>query len=208
MDAFGHVNNVVWADYLQEARNDLFRELGLPDLVVVVIAHQRLHYLAPLSFDTLPVLVDVSVSRLGRSSLGLAYEAYRVDADGVRTVYLRADATQVAFDLGRGAPRELTETERSALSPHLVARDVAGQPEQTPQLREEGHDKITVRLSDIDAGGIVSNITYFEFFQEARIGLLTRRLSEHAPSGAGFPPIVIAEQEVTYLAPKIGRAHV
>src|SRR5918911_1676728 len=64
MDALGHVNNVTYVDYLQEARVDVFRihapMQGGEELAegVVVVRHE-VDYLAPLEFRRSPVSIDV-----------------------------------------------------------------------------------------------------------------------------------------------------
>src|SRR3712207_9526245 len=66
MDALGHVNNVTYVDYLQEARVDVFRlhapRPGGEELAegVVVVRHE-VDYLTPLAFRRQPVSIDVWV---------------------------------------------------------------------------------------------------------------------------------------------------
>src|ERR1700755_1212714 len=55
MDLLGHVNNVVYVDYLQEARVDMLRTHGRAartgDLAEgVVVVRQEVSYLAPVNF--------------------------------------------------------------------------------------------------------------------------------------------------------------
>ena len=59
MDLQGHVNNVVYVDYLQEARVDLLRvhaRDGLAEALVVV--RHEVHYRAPLTFRFRPVSIE------------------------------------------------------------------------------------------------------------------------------------------------------
>ena len=63
LDQLGHVNNVVYVDYLQEARVDMLRAHGrgpraLADGLVVV--RHEVTYLKPLIFDFRPVSVSPS----------------------------------------------------------------------------------------------------------------------------------------------------
>lgn len=199
MDSFGHVNNVRYASYVQEARLDLFRTAGVESLAATVLASQRLVHLAPLSFDGRPLLIDTTVTRVGRSSFGLAFVAYQGEGES-RVDYLRASATLVAFDFATGRSRPLTGAETEALAAHLVD----GEPEPTEfgasRHEEAGHFPVQVRFADIDAGGIVSNVQAIELFQEARIGLLLRQLEAASP-GTPMPGMVVAQQDLEYVAP-------
>lgn len=200
MDAFQHVNNVYYADYLQEARWDFLAATGCPDLNFVVLASQRLNYVEPLTFDGRPILVEVWVTAVGEKSFSLAYELFRED-DGVRTVHLRAYATQVAFDyLDTRRTRTLTQEERAALLARLESTEVASVDFASPQRAADNVHPVHLRLSDIDVGGIVSNVKYLEFFQEARIDLF-RSLAATVSPQTEMPGTVVAQADVQYLAP-------
>ena len=100
LDVLGHVNNVVYADYLQEARVDMLRVHarsprtdGLAEGVLV--ASHQVSYLEPLHFDHDPVYVDLWVTEIRAAAFTLAYEVYREHADGERSVYLRASTLLV-----------------------------------------------------------------------------------------------------------------
>lgn len=113
LDSYGHVNNVMVAEYLQEARIDFTRRY-LRDTrgpgERAVVAYQALDYLRPISFRTDPVLVEMRVTRVGTSSFDLAYQVRDQTA-----VFARAATTVVAFDLTGDRSRPLTDGERLAL---------------------------------------------------------------------------------------------
>jgi len=117
LDSYGHVNNVTFAEYLQEARVD-FAHRYLADTLEShegsVVAHQSLDYLRPVSFRTTPLQVMLWVTRIGTSSFDVAYEVADDEA-----VYVRATGVLVAFDVGQHQPRPLTEAERAALTKFL-----------------------------------------------------------------------------------------
>ena len=204
MDPLGHVNNVIWADYLQEARLDFLASTGRPELLYPLLASQQLNYLRPLTFDSRPVLVDVWVSAIGTKSFELSYEVFRDGPEG-RTAYLRAHARHVAWNVGGEGTRALSEDERAALSrwleptPHEALALAEARPDHAV------HYPLHVRLSDIDLGGIVNNVKYLEYFQEARIALLSRQMNEVEP-GVLFPTMVIAQADVRYESPILRRA--
>jgi len=121
MDAFGHVNNVPFLTYLEEARVDLlFVHLGSEAAAQklasgVVVARHEIDYTAPLTFRPEPVAIDVWVTKLGTSSFTLAYEVK--DDDG--PVYARAATVMVPYDVKAERPRRVSEDERDALSQFL-----------------------------------------------------------------------------------------
>ena len=76
MDAFGHVNNVVYFRYFESVRIEFFRRLEVDQFgkgdFVPILAKTECNYLRPVHFpDTL--LAEARVSRVGRSSLTMDY---------------------------------------------------------------------------------------------------------------------------------------
>lgn len=120
MDAFGHVNNVQVLRLLEEVRVHAFEDLrdhGGPSLLEsgVVVARHEVEYLAPLVWRLAPVPTDIWITAVGGASFEVGYEIYDDDEDGARTVYVRAATTCVAYDLGTGSARRLSDTERDVL---------------------------------------------------------------------------------------------
>ncbi len=121
MDAYGHVNNVTWLEYLQEARVDLFfvhaPQRGTDRLAEgVVVARAEIDYLRPLVFRPDPVRIEMWVSTVGVAAFTVEYEVLDERADGSRTVYARAATVLVPVTLGTGRPRRLTQQERTVLA--------------------------------------------------------------------------------------------
>lgn len=119
LDAFGHVNNVVFHAYLQEARVDfLFTQaasLGAGGMSEgVVVARQEIDHTAPLEFRPEPVRVETWVSRIGGASFTLRYE---VRDDEV--VYARALSVLVPYVLETRSARRLSDAERTLLTGYL-----------------------------------------------------------------------------------------
>lgn len=119
MDAYGHVNNVLFARLMEEARIAWFT---LPDgrsMVEngVIVAHTEIDYLRPLRYRPAPLAVDVWASATGGSTFDVCYEMLDGDApaDGTGQAYARALTTMVAFDLEAGRPRRLLPWERDRL---------------------------------------------------------------------------------------------
>ncbi|HEX6197981.1 MAG TPA: thioesterase family protein [Jiangellaceae bacterium] len=113
LDSYGHVNNVTIAEYLQQARIDLGRahlDGHREEHQRQVIARLVIDYARPIPFRTEPVRVDLVVTRIGTSSVDLAYTVRDDDA-----VYARAASTMVAYDVRAAESRPLGEGERDAL---------------------------------------------------------------------------------------------
>jgi acyl-CoA thioester hydrolase len=118
MDAFGHINNVVFLTYLEEARVDmLFVNAGNEEAAGklsagIVVARHEINYTAPLVFRPEPVAIDLWVSRLGNSSFTIQYEMQ--DDDG--PTFVKASTVLVPYDVESARPRRVSDEERAALS--------------------------------------------------------------------------------------------
>ena len=119
MDAFGHVNNVVFLRYLEEARIDFtFTSAGEAGEKAFsegsVVARHEIDYLRPLVYRPAPVIIETWLTRLGNASFTVAYEIKDED-----TVYVRAATVVVPYDLAAARPRRLTASERAFLADYL-----------------------------------------------------------------------------------------
>ncbi|MDG9716784.1 thioesterase family protein [Streptomyces sp. DH24] len=114
MDAYGHVNNVVFLRYLEEARiNFLFR----PDKDFKqgsVVARHEIDYKQQLVHRHEPVDIELWVTEIRAASFTLTYEV----KDGDR-VYVRASTVIVPFDFEHQRPRRITEEEREFLEEYM-----------------------------------------------------------------------------------------
>lgn len=118
LDPLGHVNNVVFHDYLQEGRVGIIGSLDLvqtEDFAQVVV-EQRVRHRKPLLLAPEPVIVEGWVSRLGASSYTIEYRIIDEHGDVV------ADATTVmaVVDPASGRPRRMPDRLREVLAPLLV----------------------------------------------------------------------------------------
>ncbi len=112
VDAYGHVNNVKYFEYYQEARIAFLRRLG-DDWGAdghVVVARLTVDYRRPILFRPEPFPIDSWVTRVGRSS----YEVRSRIRDGDE-VLSQASAVLVAFDVTAARARPLTDRERRVL---------------------------------------------------------------------------------------------
>ena len=75
LDPLGHVNNVIFHDYLQEARMGLMRDLALvrSDTFAQVVVKQEVTHRKPLLLSPEPIIVETWVSHMGNSSYTIQY---------------------------------------------------------------------------------------------------------------------------------------
>ena len=112
IDAMGHVNNAIYATYVEQARTDYFDRVldaGLDD-VSTVLASLELSYERPILLEQ-SVTVTIDVPGLGRSSLPMEYE---VLADGERAA--TAKSVQVFLDPETGESAPIPERFRERIT--------------------------------------------------------------------------------------------
>ena len=112
LDAFGHVNHVVFLTYLEESRDEwLGCSLGDPEGIWDwVVAHVEVDYRRELALADDTVIATCRLAAIGRSSVS-THEEVRTAA-GVLAA--EASAVLVARDRGSGRSRPLTPAERAA----------------------------------------------------------------------------------------------
>jgi acyl-CoA thioester hydrolase len=121
MDAFGHVNNVTFLTYMQEARTAMLfggdAAEQIPDLIKgVVVARHEIDYRRPLEWRPEPIEVDVWTAIVKPSSFTLRYEI-RDQLAGA--VLAEAMTVLVPFDLAAGRHRRVAAAERDFLTRYL-----------------------------------------------------------------------------------------
>jgi acyl-CoA thioester hydrolase len=116
LDSFGHVNNGTYANYLEAARGDYLREIGMnfDDFrklnSMPVIAKVIIEYKAPaFLFDVLTI--NGQVKSLGNSSVAFIYEIIKEDNTLVATA-----ETLMVFVNDKGKPTMMPEKVRQAFS--------------------------------------------------------------------------------------------
>lgn len=110
IDSLGHVNNVRFLDYLEDARTAMFLVEPEERFAGLVIARHEIDYRRPLTFRPYPVSVESWVSALTPVRFTLEYEIRDGDE-----VFVRARSVVVSYDVGRGAPRRLSPEELAYL---------------------------------------------------------------------------------------------
>jgi acyl-CoA thioester hydrolase len=115
MDAFGHVNNVAFLRYLEEARIDFMFRLAPGEGSASftggsVVARHEIDYLRPLVHRHEPVVVETWVTDVSAASMTVRYEV-----KDERALYARASTVVVPYNLAQGRPRRITPEERAFL---------------------------------------------------------------------------------------------
>lgn len=112
LDAAGHVNNVVYGTYVEQARVE-YLETVVSDSMTTgngALASLSLTFEGPVRDPTGEVTVDVRTTALGESSVTQAYRVHHGD-ERVAT----AEATLVAVDPETGRSRPMPEAWREAV---------------------------------------------------------------------------------------------
>ena len=114
VDALRHVNNAVYATYLEECRDGwLERALGKDGaLWDYVLARVAIDFRNEVGLGEEAVLARATLVRIGTSSMTLREEIRKLD----RTIAAEAQSVIVARDAETGRSRPLTEAERAKLA--------------------------------------------------------------------------------------------
>jgi acyl-CoA thioester hydrolase len=112
VDAYQHVNNAVYATYLEECRDEwverALSEVG--DSWDLVLARVAIDFRRELRLDDEEVVVSCTLVRIGNSSVTLREEVRTRDGE----LSAEAEAVLVARDREVGRSRPLTDAEREA----------------------------------------------------------------------------------------------
>jgi acyl-CoA thioester hydrolase len=116
MDAFGHVNNSVFATYLEEARLRWFAtfEGGWQDEVSApIVAAQSFNFRLPIEWPA-ELLVELTLERSGTSSMTLGFRM--LSADEPRRFYADGSTVLVWISRATGKGTPLPPSVRDAIS--------------------------------------------------------------------------------------------
>jgi len=112
VDAYDHVNNAVYATYLEECRDEwLARALGdSGDIWDYVLARVAIDFRRELRLADDAAVVTCRLEHIGKSSLTLREEIKFVDG----TLAAESEAVLVARDRSTGRSRPISDAERTA----------------------------------------------------------------------------------------------
>jgi acyl-CoA thioester hydrolase len=117
VDAYMHVNNAVYATYLEECRDEwVDGALGnAGDSWDLVLARVAIDFRRELRLEDEEVVVSCGLQRIGNASLTLREEIRTRDGE----LAAEAEAVLVARDRDLGRSRPLTQAERAAFERSL-----------------------------------------------------------------------------------------
>jgi acyl-CoA thioester hydrolase len=111
MDAYRHINNAAYLQYLEQARVALFFHRHEGFSTGTVIARHEIEYLLPVVYHPEPLRIEMWIERIGGARFTVCYEVF--DAGRLAA---RASTLCVTFDFSIDRPRRLTDEERTILA--------------------------------------------------------------------------------------------
>src|SRR5438552_8752019 len=119
IDVMGHVNNATYLQYMETARVDLARRLGLLTngfRASFIVASARIEFKKPIR-DERQITISVWVSRIGNRSWNLDYSIH-----GPRGIqYAVRSTTQVAYDYNTRSAVQVSGKLKRELAKHVEA---------------------------------------------------------------------------------------
>ena len=113
LDPLGHVNNVVFYDYLQEARVQMLTRLGHMDVdtLAQVVVRQEMRFRKPLLLRPEPIVIETWIGTVGNSSYSVEYRII----DEVGDLAAEGTTLLACVDLESGRPIRLEPELRALL---------------------------------------------------------------------------------------------
>ena len=118
-DQLGHINNVYYLEYAQEARLRYFarwQDAGL-NAGAVVVRRLEVDFDRSLLYSAAVINIELSIVKIGNTSFTMRHRIF--DREGV--LYATVDAVIVAVDLEAGVPVALSDDIRQLLEENMVA---------------------------------------------------------------------------------------
>lgn len=199
MDAQGHVNNVMVADYLQQARAQFLMSgpaHALLETGCVVVSHQ-IAYRASIDYSDRPLDVELAIAELGAARFVVGYQ---LTQEG--RLCVEARTVLCPFDFDTQSPRRLNEVERDFLGAYRA--DLEPLDELTgPELDGRGSAlDVYTRWSDPDRYGHVNNVRFLDFVLAGRVDMTSKADPSMARVGMGEADAInwlVARQDIDYL---------
>lgn len=116
MDAYNHVNNSVYATYVEEARLQWFRSLDphwMGEDAAPILAALNTNFRKPIEWPA-EIVVEMHAGRIGRSSFTASFRI--IDRHAPEVLYAEGDSVLVWIDPRTGKSIELPEHLRAALT--------------------------------------------------------------------------------------------
>ena len=119
LDPLGHVNNVAYHDYLQEARMGLIGDLDavVSDDFAQIVVSQEIRHRKPLGHSPEPVRIEIAITSMARTSYTITYRILDEDGD----VAAEATTLMAVVDPASGRPIRIPEGLLARLEPHVTS---------------------------------------------------------------------------------------
>ena len=104
LDAFGHVNNAVFATYIETARGTLFKRWSLPfdgTGKSLIVASMTINYLKQLKHPS-NVIVGLKINKVGNTSFNI--ESYIFNEKDIENPIATSNVVIVCFDFDNQKP--------------------------------------------------------------------------------------------------------
>ena len=111
MDAYRHINNSAYLQYLEQARIAMFFHRHEGFASGTVIARHEIDYLHPVVYRPEPLRLEMWIEDVRGAQFTVRYEVYDQDR-----LAARAATVCVTFDFASDRPRRLTVEEREILA--------------------------------------------------------------------------------------------
>jgi acyl-CoA thioester hydrolase len=195
----GTVDNVMYVDYLQEARLDLLRHHGTSPTPNpgegLVVVRTAVEYLRPIRLADAPLRVETWACDVRAASFTLGYELM-TGPDSERVVHARAITTLAPYVFADERPRRLTSEERERLSGNRGEPPFDDVRVRHTPLKNGAHRRpIQVRFSDVDLLGHVNNVRYFDYVHEAQVDVLSEVFNQARVPGTVDTVVVRSEMD-------------
>ena len=122
MDSYRHVNNAIYLNYVEEARDRVMERLFGAEGYDFVLAHVDIDFRNEVTQDDGEVVVLSRVFGYGGSSVQTREVVRKTDG----TLAAESRAVSVPRDASTGGSRPLTDAERALLDAELAADSAAG----------------------------------------------------------------------------------
>ena len=104
LDAFGHVNNAVFATYIETARGTLFKRWSLPfdgTGQSLIVASMTINYLKQLKHPS-NIIVGLKINKVGNTSFNI--ESYIFNEKDIENPIATSNVVIVCFDFDNQKP--------------------------------------------------------------------------------------------------------
>ena len=104
LDAFGHVNNAVFATYIETARGTLFKRWSLPfdgTGKSLIVASMTINYLKQLKHPS-NIIVGLKINKIGNTSFNI--ESYIFNERDTKNPIATSNVVIVCFDFDNQKP--------------------------------------------------------------------------------------------------------